>query len=232
MSIVESIRSTFVPIHREGYPFIAAFGLAAVLLGFLWQPLFWIGLILTGWCAFFFRDPERVTPVDDSIVVSAADGFVSAVGPATPPRELGLGSTEMLRISVFMNVFSCHVNRSPVRGRVSLVEHRPGKFLNAESDKASEDNERNGLVVECPHGQVGVVQVAGLVARRIVCWIDPDDAVSIGERIGLIRFGSRLDVYLPTGATARVAVGQTAVAGETIIASFDPAARFPLVRVS
>ena len=119
-----------------------------------------------------------------------------------------------------------------MRGRVSAVEHRPGKFLNAETDKASEENERNGLVIESPNGQVAVVQVAGLVARRIVCWIDPNDAVAIGERIGLIRFGSRLDVYLPEGAVARVAVGQTAVAGETVIAVFDASARFPLVRVS
>lgn len=232
MSLVESIRNALVPVHREGYPFIAAFGLATVVLAFVWQPLFWIGLILTGWCAYFFRDPERVTPVDDSLVVSGADGIVSAVGPAVPPRELGLGTGEMLRISVFMNVFSCHVNRAPVRGRVSVVEHRPGSFLNAELDKASTENERNGLVIESPHGRVGVVQVAGLVARRIVCWIDPDDAVAIGERIGLIRFGSRLDVYLPEGAVTRVAVGQTAVAGETVIAVFDASARFPLVRVS
>lgn len=232
MSLVESIRNALVPVHREGYPFIAAFGLATVVLAFVWQPLFWIGLILTCWCAFFFRDPERVIPVDDSLVVSAADGIVSAVGPAVPPRELGLGAEEMLRISVFMNVFSCHVNRAPVRGRVSVIEHRPGRFLNAELDKASTENERNGLVIESPNGRIGVVQVAGLVARRIVCWIDPDDAVAIGERIGLIRFGSRLDVYLPEGAVTRVAVGQTAVAGETVIAVFDASARFPLVRVS
>ena len=232
MSLVDSVRSVMVPIHREGYPFIAGFGIATLVLALVWQPLFWIGLILTAWCTYFFRDPERVSPVDDSLVISPADGIVSAVGPAVPPRELGLGSTEMLRISVFMNVFSCHVNRSPVRGRVTRVEHRPGKFLNAELDKASEENERNGLVIESPNGTLAVVQVAGLVARRIVCWIEPRGTVSIGERIGLIRFGSRVDVYLPEGAKPRVAVGQTSVAGESIIADFNPAAISPLVRIS
>lgn len=232
MSLVDSVRNALVPIHREGYPFIAAFGLATLVLGLLWQPLFWIGLILTAWCTYFFRDPQRVTPVDDSLVISPADGIVSAVGPAVPPRELGLGGTEMLRVSVFMNVFSCHINRSPVRGRITMVEHRPGKFLNAELDKASAENERNGIVIDAPHGTFAVVQVAGLVARRIVCWVEPSSSISIGERIGLIRFGSRVDVYLPEGAKPRVAVGQTAVGGETIIADFNPSAGFPLVRIS
>jgi phosphatidylserine decarboxylase len=232
MSLVDSIKSAMVPVHREGYPFIAAFGIATLVLGLIWQPLFWIGLILTGWCAYFFRDPQRVTPVDDSLVISPADGIVSAVSPAVPPRELGLGTGEMLRISVFMNVFSCHVNRSPVRGRITRIEHRPGKFLNAELDKASEENERNGLVIDAPHGTVGVVQIAGLVARRIVCWVDEGSSITIGERIGLIRFGSRVDVYLPAGARPRVAVGQTSVAGESVIADFSGEPGFPLVRVS
>lgn len=232
MSLVDSIRSAFVPVHREGYPFIGAFAIATLVLGLVWQPLFWIGLILTAWCAYFFRDPKRVTPLDDSLVISPADGIVSSVAPAVPPRELGLGGEEMLRISVFMNVFSCHVNRAPVRGRVTRVEHRPGKFLNAELDKASDENERNGVVIESPNGTVAAVQIAGLVARRIVCWVDERGAVAIGERIGLIRFGSRVDVYLPEGARPRVAVGQTAVAGETVIADFGAGAGFPLVRVS
>jgi phosphatidylserine decarboxylase len=232
MNLAETIRSTLVPIHREGYPFIAAFAGVSLVLGLIWGPLFWIGLILTGWCAYFFRDPERVTPVDDRLIVSPADGIVSFVGPAVPPRELGLGSTEMTRVSVFMNVFSCHVNRSPVRGRIQRIEHRPGKFLNADLDKASTENERNGLVIESPNGTIGVVQVAGLVARRIVCWVEAGTDIAIGERFGLIRFGSRLDVYLPAGAAARVAIGQTSVGGETVIAEFgaDPAS--PLVRVS
>ncbi|TIN65943.1 MAG: phosphatidylserine decarboxylase family protein, partial [Mesorhizobium sp.] len=138
MSLVDTVKNAFVPIHREGYPFIAAFGAATLFLGYFSSILFWIGII-------------------------------SAVGPAVPPRELGLGNAEMTRISVFMNVFSCHVNRAPVRGRIAKIEHRPGKFLNAELDKASTENERNGLVIESPNGTVAAVQIAGLVARRIVC---------------------------------------------------------------
>src|SRR5262245_531254 len=231
MSIADTIRNAFVPVHREGWPFIAAFGAAAVLLGLFSTALFWIGLILTAWCAYFFRDPVRVTPLDDRLVVSPADGVVSAVGLAAPPRELGLGATEMTRISVFMNVFSCHVNRAPVRGRIARIEHRPGKFLNAELDKASADNERNGLVIDSPNGTVAAVQVAGLVARRIVCWAETGGNIAIGERFGLIRVGSRVDVFLPRNATPRVAVGQTAVAGETVIAEFGGAAATPLVRI-
>lgn len=232
MNLADTIRSTLVPIHREGYPFIAGFAVGTLVLGLVWGPLFWIGLILTGWCTYFFRDPERVTPVDDRLIVSPADGIVSFVGPALPPRELGLGTAEMTRISVFMNVFSCHVNRAPVRGRIQRIEHRPGKFLNAEMDKASTENERNGLVIESPNGTVAVVQVAGLVARRIVCWADAGTDIAVGERFGLIRFGSRLDVYLPAGAAPRVAIGQTAVGGETVIAEFGGNLASPLVRVS
>ena len=232
MSLLDTIKNAFVPIRREGYPFIAAFAAAALVLGHFWSVLFWIGLILTAWCAYFFRDPERVTPVDDRLVISPADGVVSAVGPAVPPRELGLGPAEMTRVSVFMNVFSCHVNRAPVRGRVVRIEHRPGKFLNAELDKASAENERNGLVIESPNGTVAAVQIAGMVARRIVCWAEAGGTVAVGERFGLIRFGSRVDVYLPAGAAPRVAVGQTAVAGETVIAEFGGAEAAPLVRVS
>ncbi len=232
MNLVDTVKNVFVPIHREGYPFIAAFGVATLLLGYFSSVLFWIGLILTAWCAYFFRDPERVTPVDDRLVVSPADGVVSADGPAVPPRELGLGTGEMTRVSVFMNVFSCHVNRAPVRGRVSRIEHRPGKFLNAELDKASAENERNGLVIESPNGTIAAVQIAGLVARRIVCWAETGGALAIGERFGLIRFGSRVDVYLPAEAAPRVAVGQTAVAGETVIAEFGGAQGAPLVRIS
>lgn len=220
MTIADSIKNVLVPIHPAGKPFVAGFLAGSIVLGFIWEPFFWIGLILTAWCAYFFRDPQRVTPTDDRLVISPADGIVSAVGPAHPPDELELGSSEMLRISVFMNVFSCHVNRAPVRGKVSTVEHRPGKFLNAELDKASTENERNGLVIESPNGAVGVVQIAGLVARRILCWHEAGTAISTGERFGLIRFGSRVDVFLPMTANPRVATGQTAVAGETVIAAF------------
>lgn len=232
MSVVDSIRNVLVPVRREGWPFIAMFGGVAVVAGVFSTSLFWIGAILTAWCAYFFRDPERVTPIDDRLVISPADGIVSAVGPAVPPRELGLDDREMTRISVFMNVFSCHVNRSPVRGRITAAEHRAGKFLNAELDKASVENERNGLVIDSPNGRVAVVQVAGLVARRILCWTDTGSDLAAGERFGLIRFGSRLDVYLPREAVVKCAVGQTAIAGETVIAEFGAHAATPPVRVS
>jgi phosphatidylserine decarboxylase len=232
MTLADTIRNTFVPIHREGWPYIAAFAAAAILLGLFSTTLFWILLILTGWCAYFFRDPPRVTPVDDRLVVSPADGVISAVGFAVPPRELGLGSAEMMRVSVFMNVFSCHVNRAPVRGKIVKIEHRAGKFLNAELDKASSENERNGLVIESPNGPIAAVQIAGLVARRIVCWAEAGTNIGIGERFGLIRFGSRVDIFLPTSAALRVAIGQTAVAGETVLAEFGAGGGTPLVRVS
>jgi len=232
MSLVDTIRSTLVPIHREGWKFVAIFFVVSLLLGLLWKPLMWIGFVLTAWCAYFFRDPERLTPQDDDLVISPADGRVSAVAMVTPPVELELGDQPMLRISVFMNVFNCHVNRAPMRGRILRVAYRAGKFLNADLDKASQENERNGLVIESAHGQIGVVQIAGLVARRILCWTDGGEDLVAGERFGLIRFGSRLDVYLPAGAVPQVAVGQTAVGGETVIAVFGGGASVPAVHVS
>ena len=217
-SVLKSIRASLVPIHREGYPFIAILAFLALFLGWLWSPLFWVGLIVTAWCVYFFRDPPRVTPLGHGLVISPADGRVSQVGPALPPPELELGSLPRLRISVFMNVFNCHINRAPVGGRVRKIAYRPGRFLNAELDKASDDNERNGLVIEGEHGTVGVVQIAGLVARRIVCFTRESETLSPGQRFGLIRFGSRLDVYLPEGYAPAVAEGQIAVGGETVLA--------------
>ncbi len=221
MSLMNTIRDTIVPVHKEGYPFIAAFFVGSLVLGWIWDPLFWVGIVLTLWCAYFFRDPERVTPQDEDLVISPADGRISAITHIAPPEELGLGSEPMLRISVFMNVFNCHVNRAPMRGRIREVVYREGSFLNAELDKASTDNERNGLVIETSKGDIGVVQIAGLVARRIVCWSRADENLEAGERFGLIRFGSRLDVFLPEGAETRVSVGQTAIAGETVLAEFN-----------
>lgn len=223
MSLINTVRNTLVPVHKEGYPFIAGFFVVSLVLGFLWGPLMWIGFILTAWCAYFFRDPGRMTPLDDDLVISPADGRVSSIALMTPPEELGLGDTPMLRISVFMNVFNCHVNRAPVRGTINRIAYRAGKFVNAELDKASHENERNGLVIDTAHGEIGVVQIAGLVARRIVCWSTPNDTLQAGERFGLIRFGSRLDVFLPEGAQPRVSLGQTAVAGETVLAEFGSA---------
>ncbi len=220
MNLLDTVRNTIVPIHKEGYPFVAAFFAGSLVLGWISEPLFWVGMVLTVWCAYFFRDPERVTPQDDDLIISPADGKVSSIQMVVPPEELQLGNQPMLRISVFMNVFNCHVNRAPVRGRITNIAYREGSFLNAELDKASQENERNGLVIETTHGNIGVVQIAGLVARRIVCWSNPNETLTAGERFGLIRFGSRLDVFLPAGAEPRVALGQTAVAGETVIAEF------------
>jgi phosphatidylserine decarboxylase len=233
MSVAASVRNAIPPIHSEGYKFIAAFFVLALILGWLWDPLFWIGLALTIWCALFFRDPVRVTPVSPSLVVSPADGRISLVGMATPPAELGLGTTPRMRVSVFMNVFDVHINRSPVSGRVTRMAYRPGKFVNAELDKASEDNERNGLVIERDDGRtIGVVQIAGLVARRIVPWVREGESLMAGERFGMIRFGSRLDVYLPEGSTVLAAVGQRAIAGETVIADLDGRTPTPTTRIS
>ncbi|WEZ83913.1 phosphatidylserine decarboxylase [Rhizobium sp. 32-5/1] len=220
MSLITTVRNTLVPIHKEGYPFIAGFFVVSLVLGLLWEPLMWLGFVLTAWCAYFFRDPVRLTPLDDDLVISPADGRVSSIALVSPPEELGLGSAPMLRITVFMNVFNCHVNRAPMRGTIHRIAYRKGKFVNAELDKASHENERNGLVIETERGAIGVVQIAGLVARRIVCWSSENDTLQAGERFGLIRFGSRLDVFLPDGAQPRVSLGQTAIAGETVLAEF------------
>ncbi|SDJ32111.1 phosphatidylserine decarboxylase [Lutimaribacter saemankumensis] len=218
-----SMLSTFVkPMHPEGRRFVAIAAGIAVLLFFLWEPLGWIGVGLTIWVYYFFRDPERVVPMRPDIMVSPADGVVSMLEPAVPPAELGLGETEMLRVSVFMSVFNCHVNRLPAEGRIEKVAYRPGKFLNASLDKASVDNERNGITVAMADGRrYGVVQIAGLVARRILCWSKEGDTLKRGDRFGLIRFGSRLDIYLPDGATPMVRIGQTMLAGETVIADLS-----------
>jgi phosphatidylserine decarboxylase len=220
MSIANSIRAQIPPVHPEGYPFIGAFALASLILFWIWTPLGWIGCVLTVWCALFFRDPVRVTPVREGVVVSPADGRVSMIAPAVPPAEMGLGDQPLLRISIFMSVFNCHVNRSPVAGKIERIAYRPGKFINAELDKASEDNERNALVIATPAGRIGVVQIAGLVARRIVSFVREGQTLGAGERFGLIRFGSRLDVYLPEGGKPLVSEGQTAIAGETVLADF------------
>ncbi|MTI43519.1 phosphatidylserine decarboxylase [Roseibium hamelinense] len=234
MSLVDSVTKALVPIHREGWPFVAIAVVATLVTGYFVDALFWIGLIFTGWVCYFFRDPPRVTPVTEGLVISPADGVVSHVGPARPPQELELGSEPVLRISIFMNVFNCHVNRAPMGGKITRVAYRAGKFLNAELDKASEHNERNGLVIEQGGTKIGVVQIAGLVARRIVCFVREGEDLSVGERFGLIRFGSRLDVYFPGGAEPKVALGQTMIAGETVLADLKNTGEGagPLTRVS
>lgn len=209
------------PVHPEGRKFIAAFAVATVLLFLLWEPLGLIGLMLTIWCVYFFRDPVRVTPVREGLVVSPADGVVSMIVPAVPPAEMGLGETPLTRVSVFMNVFDCHVNRTPIAGRVEKIAYRPGKFLNAALDKASDENERSSMHLRTADGHdILVVQIAGLVARRILSWTRNGQKLRAGERYGMIRFGSRVDVYLPDGLQPLVAVGQLAVAGETVLADF------------
>ncbi len=211
-----------VPIHRQGWPFVAIFFAVAVILGFLWKPLFWLGLLATAWCAFFFRDPPRVTPLDANLVISPADGVVQSVAPRVPPPELELGNRPLPCVSVFMNVFDVHVNRTPVAGRVEKRAYHAGRFLNASLDKASEENERQSFRIETTGGRrVGLVQIAGLVARRIVGFVDAGSRLVPGERIGLIRFGSRCDVYLPEGTALLVCVGQRAIAGETVLADLD-----------
>jgi phosphatidylserine decarboxylase len=223
MSIVNSIRSQIVPIHKEGYPFIGGFALLSVILFWVWTPLGWLGCVLMLWCVYFFRDPLRVTPLRDGLVVSPADGRVSQVANAIPPKELGLSDRPLPRISVFMSVFDCHVNRSPVSGRIERIVYRAGTFINAELDKASEDNERNAFLIQAAGRRFGVVQIAGLIARRIVPFVHEGQTIAAGDRIGMIRFGSRVDVYLPEGATPLVAEGQTSLAGETVIADLGAA---------
>ncbi len=220
MSVLNSITSSLVPVHREGWRFIAIFaGVTLVLFWLDWRLLAWAGVVATLWCAYFFRDPERVTPLREGLVVSPADGCISSIASVTPPPELALEREPTTRISVFMNVFDVHVNRSPVDARIDKITYIPGTFLNAELDKASEDNERQALTLELADGRkLGVVQIAGLIARRIVKFVAEGDKLGVGQRFGLIRFGSRVDVYLPKGVAPLVAVGQRAIAGETVFA--------------
>ncbi len=219
MPLPPYITEALAPVHRAGWPFIAGSLALAVLLGLLWSPLFWLGLLITAWIAYFFRDPARVTPEGEGIVVSPADGVVQAIAPRRPPPELELGGAPLTCISVFLNVLDVHVNRAPVGGRITRLAYHPGKFLNAADDKASDENERQSFRIETNEGQViGLVQIAGLIARRIVRFVEQGEVVHAGERVGLIRFGSRCDVYLPEGIAPQVLVGQRAVAGETVLA--------------
>nr|WP_325248096.1 phosphatidylserine decarboxylase [Amylibacter sp.] len=214
------MRDTFIkPMHPEGRKFVAIFAVITVGLFFIHSVLGWIGVGLTVWCYYFFRDPKRVTPVREGLIVSPADGVVSLIEKAVPPAELGMADHALTRVSVFMSVFNCHVNRAPIGGKITAIAYRPGKFFNASLDKASSDNERNSLCIEMADGrQLAVVQIAGLVARRIVCFSKVGDGIQTGARFGLIRFGSRLDVYLPDGVDPMVCLGQNMVAGETVLA--------------
>ena len=218
-TLLDTILSTVPPLHPEGWKFVAIFAVAAYLLGMLWTPLGWMGLVLTIWCAYFFRDPARVTPERDGLLVSPADGKVQMIVEATPPKELDMGDAPRTRISIFLNVFDVHVNRIPLDGTITKLHYHHGAFFNASLDKASEENERQLVKMEAEDGkEIAFVQIAGLVARRILCTLKENQQVKAGERYGLIRFGSRVDVYLPKNVTPQVVVGQRAVGGETVLA--------------
>lgn len=216
------LKDVLVPINRAGYPFIAIFAVITALLFMWWDPAGLVGVVLTAWCVYFFRDPDRTTPDAENLVICPADGVVQSVVQAVPPPELELGTEPMTRVAVFMNVFNVHVNRVPMSGVITAKHYRPGKFFNASLDKASEFNERMSLKVKTEKGvEIAFVQIAGLVARRILCYVDVGRAVEAGERFGLIRFGSRVDIFLPNGVQPLVIEGQTTIAGETVIADID-----------
>jgi phosphatidylserine decarboxylase len=216
---MDTLRSVLVPIHREGWRFVAIFALVTLVLYWIAVPLGWLGLVATLWCTYFFRDPPRVSPTRAGLIVSPADGVVQMIGRAVPPAELGMGSDALTRISIFLNIFNVHVNRVPADGQVTALAYRPGKYLNAALDKASEENERQAVKLRLGDGrEIAFVQIAGLIARRIVCDLEEGQTVKAGQRFGMIRFGSRCDVYLDDTMVPLVAVGQLAVGGETVLA--------------
>ncbi len=218
-SMLKSILGFLVPVHRDGWKFLLPVAALGVLFLLLWAPLGWLLIIVALYIAYFFRDPDRVTPLRDGLVIAPADGRISSIEEIVPPAELGLGGSRRTRISIFLSVFDVHINRAPVAGRIKRSIYVPGAFLNADLDKASLENERRALVIETPAGvEIAVVQIAGLIARRIVTFAGEGDSVGIGQRFGLIRFGSRVDVYLPVNRRGLVAVGQTAIGGETVLA--------------
>lgn len=219
MNLFETITDNMAPIHRDGHKFIAIGLGVTLILMLIWPPLAWLAAIVTAWIIYFFRDPDRVTPLRDGLVVAPADGRITAVESVRPPAELGLGDGERQRVSIFLSVFDVHIQRSPVAGRIVRVVYVPGAYLNAALDKASEENERRAIILETSSGvTIAVVQIAGLIARRIVSFAEEGESLGAGERFGLIRFGSRVDTYLPPGATPLVAVGQRAIGGETVLA--------------
>ena len=218
----ESWSEFFTPVHRDGHKFLVAGALITLLLFFIWSPLGWIAALATACIAYFFRDPDRVTPLREGLVVAAADGKISHLETVIPPEELALGQEPRARISTCLTLFDVHVNRSPVAGRVKRSVYVPGAFTSAYTDKASEENERRALIIETAAGEeIAIVQIAGLITRRIITFAHENDSVGVGQRYGLIRFGSRVDVYLPPGKVALVAVGQSMVAGETVLADLN-----------
>lgn len=219
MQVFADIRSVVSAPNRAGWPFIIA-GLVVALAGlFVWKGLVWLGVLFAVFCLYFFRDPERVTPRRRGVVVAPADGLVVSVGPATPPVELGLGEEPRTRVAIFLSVLDVHINRAPADGTISKIVYRAGSFVSASLDKASDDNERNAMTIRLLDGRdLAVVQIAGLIARRIVCQVKEGQPIQAGSRYGLIRFGSRTDLYLPQGMVPLVSVGQRTLGGETVIA--------------
>tara|TARA_B110000503_G_C7124364_1_gene403914 strand:- start:1026 stop:1721 length:696 start_codon:yes stop_codon:yes gene_type:complete len=209
-------------IHKEGYIFIILFAIVTFVLGSFSSTFGWLGGICTVWCAYFFRNPERMTPVGDDLVISAADGIVSKITEVKPPAELDMGDEEMILVSVFLNIFNVHINRMPASGKILSLQYNPGKFFNAALDKASIHNERQSVLMETKNKtKLAFVQIAGLIARRIVCDLEEEQELEAGQRYGLIRFGSRVDIYLPLKTAILVTEGQTCIGGETLIADLQ-----------
>lgn len=223
MNIAETVKSVMSPPHKAGYPFIIG-GIVVAVIGLLfWKPLAWLGVIFTLFCLYFFRDPERVLPPRKDVFVAPADGLVVSIEQAIPPAELGLAPEPRTRVAIFLSVLDVHVNRAPISGTVQKIAYHPGLFLSAAEDKASDDNERNSLLLRTSDGRdVVVVQIAGLIARRILCEVTEGQPLLAGQRFGIIRFGSRTDLYLPEGCVPLVAVGQRMIGGETVIAELSP----------
>ncbi len=214
------MKSFFAPIHNAGWPFIFVFVIITFFLFALSLTLGYIGLALTGWCAYFFRNPHRVTPIEKGLIISPADGIITKIQSVVPPKELKWEKKSLTRISIFLNVFDVHVNRLPTDGIITKIHYHPGKFLNASLDKASEDNERNSLIIKTPSGHdILVIQIAGFIARRILCDAEVGEEGKAGETYGIIRFGSRVDVFLPEGVHPQVIEGQRMIGGETILAN-------------
>jgi phosphatidylserine decarboxylase len=231
--LVDTIIDSLAPVNRDGHKFIAIAAGLALIFFLIWPPLAWVCVVAALYIAYFFRDPDRVTPLREGLIIAPADGRIAAIETVTPPTEMGLGPDQRVRISTFLSVLDVHITRSPVSGRIVRSIYIPGTFLNAALDKASEENERRVMIIQKPDGtEIGVVQIAGLIARRIVPFTHEGDSVGVGERLGLIRFGSRVDVYLPPGKHALVAIGQIATGGETILADLQSAEPERLARRS
>ena len=234
MTIIKSIKQTlFIPIHPAGYPFIGICLTITALLHYLFGPYpMFIGFLISLWCIYFFRNPVRYTPQHRSLIISPADGRILSITEGIPPKKLGLTGTTFTKISIFMNIFDVHVNRSPMEGLVIKKSYFPGSFFDASLDKASEKNEQLSITMDTTYGKnIAFVQIAGLVARRISCNVDEGSKLRCGQQFGIIRFGSRVDLWLPNPISTKVLVGQRTYAGETILADFEPSPKLREVRI-